>query len=100
VGPADGVAGVSAPQSVHLLCAGEALAESYRLGGYLALCGEPIGASGLPGARCPDECDCEVIYCPRCLDVATERNWEAGVAVGCPPGITVMTNSGRSGPTG
>jgi hypothetical protein len=82
---------MSTPRSVHLLCAGEALAEGYRYGGYLALCGEPIGASGLPGARCPNECDCEVTYCPRCLDAATQRNWEAGVDVSCPPGITVVT---------
>jgi hypothetical protein len=74
------------PQNVHLLAADEALAEEYRPRGYLALCEEPIGESGLPDARCPDECDCEITYCPGCVDVAMKRNWEAGVAVCCPPG--------------
>jgi hypothetical protein len=78
---------MNAPRRVHLLSADDALAEGYRFGGYLTLCGEPIDTSDLPSARCPDECDCE----PRCLDVAMQRNWEAGVALGCPPGITVVT---------
>ncbi|MGH3821740.1 MAG: hypothetical protein ACRDRA_02680 [Pseudonocardiaceae bacterium] len=72
---------MSAPRRVHLLSTDEALAEGYRPWGYLALCGEPIDTSSLPSARCPDECDCEVTYCPGCLDVATERNGEAGVEV-------------------
>jgi hypothetical protein len=84
---------VSAPQSVHLLAADEALAEDYRSGGYITLCGEPIGESGLPEARCPEGCDCEITYCPGCVDVAMTRNWEAGVAVGCPPGTTATTDS-------
>jgi len=87
------MAGMSAPRRVHLLSADEALAEGYRHGGYLALCGEPIDTSSLANARCPDECGCEITYCPGCLDVATERNWEAGVDVGCPPGITVVTGT-------
>jgi hypothetical protein len=82
---------VSTPRCVHLLCAGEALAEGYRPGGFLVLCGELIGTSSLSGARCPQECECEVTYCPGCLDVATQRNWEAGIAVSCPPAITVVT---------
>jgi hypothetical protein len=81
---------VSAPRGAHLLSADEALAEGYRPGGYLALCGEPIDA---PGASYPEECECEVTYYPACLHTATERNWEAGVEVGCPPGIIVVTGS-------
>jgi hypothetical protein len=84
---------MSAPRSVHLLAADEVLAEDYRPGGYLPLCGEPIDAASLPEACCPDECDCEITYCPGCVDVAMKRNWEAGVAVGCPPGTTVTTDS-------
>jgi hypothetical protein len=84
---------VSTPRCAHLLCAGEALAEGYRHGGYLALCGEPIGASGLLGGSCPDECGCEIGYCPACLHAATERNWAAGLDVGCPPEITVVTGT-------
>lgn len=79
---------MSAPGWVHLLAADEALAEGYRHGGYLALCGEPIGASGLPDASCLDECDDEATYCSACLYVATQRNWAAGLDVGCPSGIT------------
>ncbi len=69
---------MSAPRGVHLLCAGEALTEGYRHGGHLALCGEPIGAPGLPDVSCPDECDCEVTYCLGCLDAANKRHGEAG----------------------
>jgi hypothetical protein len=50
---------MNAPRRVHLLSADDALAEGYRFGGYLTLCGEPIDTSDLPSARCPDECDCE-----------------------------------------
>jgi hypothetical protein len=84
---------MNTPRSVHLLAADEALAGDYWPGGYLPLCGEPIEAASLPGARCPEECDCEVTYCPGCVDVAMKRNWEAGVAVYCPPGITVVTGA-------
>jgi len=84
---------VSAPRQLHLISADEALAQGYRPGGYLALCGDSIDAAALPGARCPDECDCEVTYCLGCLDAATERNWAAGVNVRCPPGITVVTGT-------
>lgn len=52
-----------------------------------------IDAASLPSARCPDECDCQITYCSGCLDVATQRNWEAGIAVSCPPGITGVTGS-------
>lgn len=86
---------MSAPRRVHLISADEALAEGYRPGGYLTLCGEPIDASGLPDASCPEEW--EVTYCLGCLDAATERNGEAGVGVGCPPGITVVMGSRPGG---
>ncbi|MGH3823489.1 MAG: hypothetical protein ACRDRA_11770 [Pseudonocardiaceae bacterium] len=82
---------MSGLRRVHLLCADEALAEGYRPGVYLAVCGEVIGGLSLPSARCPDECDCEIAYCPACLRAATERNWDAGVDVDCPPGIIVRT---------
>ncbi len=65
---------MSAPQGVHLLCAGEALARGYRHGGYLALCDEPIAAPDLPDAGCHDDCDCEVTYCLGCLGAAMKRN--------------------------
>jgi hypothetical protein len=84
---------MSAPRQVHLLSADEALAEEYRHRGYVAVCGEPIDAPGLPDASCPDECECEVTYCPACLHTATERNWKAGLDVDCPPGITVVTGT-------
>jgi hypothetical protein len=84
---------MSGPRGVHLLAADEALAVDYRPGGYLPLCGEPIDTSDLTSARCPEECDCEITYCPGCVDVAMTRNWEAGVAVSCPPGITGVTDS-------
>jgi hypothetical protein len=89
---------MSAPRQVHLLSADEAQAEGYRHGGPLALCGEPLGTPDLPSASCPDECYCELTYCPGCLDVATRRNWEAGLEVGCPPGITVATGSRPDSP--
>ncbi|MCA1703093.1 MAG: hypothetical protein LC808_07415 [Actinobacteria bacterium] len=85
---------MSTPRCTHLLCADEVLSEGYRYRGtYIAVCGEPIEASSLLITSCPDECDCEVAYCPGCLDAVNKRTWEAGVDVGCPPGITVVTGS-------
>jgi hypothetical protein len=86
---------MSAPRQVHLLCADEALAEGYRHGGPLALCGEPLGTSDLPSASCPDECYCELTYCPGCLDVATRHNWEAGLEVALHPGSPRRRARGR-----
>jgi hypothetical protein len=68
------MARVNTPRCTHLLAADEALAEDYRPGGYLTLCGEVIDTLSLPSARCPDECDCELTYCPGCLDVATNAH--------------------------
>lgn len=70
---------MSAPRCVHLISADVVLAEGYWPGGHLALCGEPIDTSNLPSTRCPDECECEVTYCPGCLHAATERIGEPTV---------------------
>jgi hypothetical protein len=83
----------SVQQPVHLLAADEAVKEGHRYGTYLALCGQPVSASTLPRASCPDGCECPgVVYCFFCLRAATERNWDAGVDVDCPPGIVVRTS--------
>ena len=81
------MAGVSTPRCPHLLCADEVLSEGYRYRGtYIAVGGEPIAASSRWITSCPDECDCEVTYCPGCLDAVKKRNGDASLDVDCPPG--------------
>jgi transcriptional regulator with XRE-family HTH domain len=44
---------------------------------YVTLCGQVITDMDLPHATCPDdECDCELRYCPTCLQYATGWNAE------------------------
>jgi hypothetical protein len=60
---------VSAPHpwgDLHLLVADDALVG--EIGGtYLAVCGELVPASTLPPSSCPEDCDCDVLYCPECV---------------------------------
>lgn len=73
-----------------MLAADEAVAEGYRYGTYVAVCGELVERSSLARADCDDDCECKgVAYCLACLRAANKRAWEAGVDVDCPPGVFV-----------
>ncbi|MGB6162788.1 MAG: hypothetical protein WCF33_00470 [Pseudonocardiaceae bacterium] len=64
---------------VHLLAADGLLAEedSYLPREYFTLCAQVLTGRDLPHATCPnDECDCELRYCPSCIQHAIEWNAE------------------------
>ncbi|MGH3770695.1 MAG: hypothetical protein ACRDRW_04745 [Pseudonocardiaceae bacterium] len=68
------------PHGFHLLVADRGIQELY--GTYMALCGALLHTRDLPRSECPDDCERFVSYCLRCLEVANERNADAGVGVG------------------
>jgi hypothetical protein len=74
---------MSTPRCVHLLSADEVLAKGYRPGGYLALCGEPIDASDLPGACCPEECEVRGRLLPRVSGRGHEAQLPARTSCAC-----------------
>jgi hypothetical protein len=46
------------------------------LGGtYITVCGELIPASELPPSTCPQDCECDVLYCSECVRAAAQ--WTA-----------------------
>jgi hypothetical protein len=48
------------------------------LGGtYLTVCGELIPASALPPSTCPEDCECDVLYCSECVRAAAQWTVEA-----------------------
>lgn len=63
---------------VHLLAADGLLSEEsfHSLRVYLTLCGVAMTDLELPHATCPEECDCELYYCPQCIRWATGWNAE------------------------
>lgn len=64
---------------VHLLAADGLLAETVRHPPreYFTLCAQVITDSDLPHATCPnEECDCELRYCPACIEHAAGWNAE------------------------
>lgn len=61
---------------LHLLVADDALPEG--LGGtYLTVCGELVPASSLPPSSCPEDCECDVLYCTQCVRAAAQWTAEA-----------------------
>jgi hypothetical protein len=51
---------------LHLLVADDALPGG--LGGtYMTICGELMPASELPPSSCPEDCECDVLYCSECV---------------------------------
>ncbi|MBV9139656.1 MAG: hypothetical protein JO115_01815 [Pseudonocardiales bacterium] len=106
---------------VHLLAADGLLAETVRHPPreYFTLCAQVITDSDLPHAGCPDEeCNCELRYCPACIQNAAGWNaeieeemqalgWTARVRfdgeIDAPAGVTVRrdaspTPGGTPGP--
>lgn len=81
-----------APEDIHLTAVDETLKESQCCGKYLALCGEVIARSDLPGTLCVADCEREHGYCLACIREANRRNWQAGLDVDCPPGVIVRTS--------
>ncbi len=81
---------------VHLLAADDLLTERYRgRAYYFTMCGQVITDAQLPHATCEgDECDCEVRYCPDCIDHATRWNAEidADAAPAGQPSRRAMTD--------
>lgn len=74
---------------VHLLAADGLLTEPclYRPREYFTVCGQVITNMDLPHAFCPnDECDCELRYCPTCIQYATRWNAELGEEMPAPRG--------------
>lgn len=73
---------MSAPHpwgDLHLLVADDALTEGIG-GTYLAVCGALVPASRLPPSSCPEDCDCDVLYCTECVRAVAQWNTEAGRA--------------------
>jgi hypothetical protein len=68
---------VSAPHPwgvLHLLVADDALPGG--LGGtYITVRGKLLPFSGLPPSSCPEDCDCDVLYCTECVRAAAQ--WTA-----------------------
>lgn len=89
---------MNTPRNVHLLSADEAMTKGYRYRRtYIAVCGELIDSSSPSATSYSDDGECQATYCLACLHTATEQDWHAGLDVGCPPGITVITGT-RPGP--
>jgi hypothetical protein len=84
------VARVSGPRCVHLISAHEVVPQWRLYPTYTAECGELV-ESAREEVSCPNECECEVIYCSACLRAAMKRNCEARVDVDCPPGVDVRS---------
>jgi hypothetical protein len=64
---------------LHLLVADDALAGGIG-GTHVAVCGELVSLSRLPPSSCPEDCDCDVLYCPECVRAVAQCNAEAGQA--------------------
>jgi hypothetical protein len=62
---------------LHLLVADDGLPEGHAYRCYLALCGELLPSSSLPPSTCPDDCECDVLYCSECVRVAAQWTAEA-----------------------
>ena len=66
-------------ERVHLLAADDLLVEAgmHPPRDYLTLCAQVMTDLDLPHATCPDdECDCELRYCPMCIQHALGWNAE------------------------
>jgi hypothetical protein len=79
---------VSGLRCVHLISAHEVVPQWCLAPSYPAECGELV-ESDRQEVSCPNECECEVVYCSACLRVANKRNYDAGMDVDCPPGVVV-----------
>jgi hypothetical protein len=64
---------------LHLLVADDGLPEGHAYRFYLALCGELLPSSSLPPSTCPDDCECDVLYCycSECVRAAAQWTAEA-----------------------
>lgn len=62
---------------LHLLVADDGLPERHVYRCYLALCGELLPSSSLPPSTCPDDCECDVLYCSECVRAAAQWTAEA-----------------------
>jgi hypothetical protein len=57
--------------------ADDGLPEGHVYRCYLALCGELLPSSSLPPSTCPDDCECDVLYCSECVRAAAQWTAEA-----------------------
>jgi hypothetical protein len=87
---------------IHLLAADDLLTEPClsQPREYFTACGQVITDWDLPHAFCPDnECDCELRYCPKCIQDATRWNAELGEETLPPRWAARGTPMERSTPT-
>ncbi|MBV9012720.1 MAG: hypothetical protein JO272_11845 [Pseudonocardiales bacterium] len=89
---------------VHLLAADGLLAEPclYPPREYFTVCGQVITDMDLPHTTCPDdECDCELRYCPTCLQEAITWNAELESEMQAPGWMArASSDGGRQPPFG